>query len=163
VPCTPAQGRAAVWRKHGFEPPFWGDLWGFLALRIGACFHALNTGRYSRLHSRCDVSPSRHTHRRENTPAGNSWILGFWRSWGCKMTRLFSHETAWPLAPRPLKPRKISAAPTSFTTARRPRTRTAERLLAGLRRGRRCTPAPCAGHARPTDRPRATGGRQASG
>ena len=38
--------------------------------------------------------------------------------------------------------------PTSFTTARRPRTRTAERLLAGPRRGRRCTPASCAGHAR---------------
>ena len=38
--------------------------------------------------------------------------------------------------------------PTSFTTARRPRARTAERLLAGPRRGRRCTPASCAGHAR---------------
>jgi len=38
---------------------------------------------------------------------------------------------------------------TSFTTARHPRTRTAERLLAGPRRGRRCTPASsCAGHAR---------------
>ena len=31
--------------------------------------------------------------------------------------------------------------PTSFTTAHHPRTRTAERLLAGPRRGRRCTPA----------------------
>jgi hypothetical protein len=38
--------------------------------------------------------------------------------------------------------------PTFFTTARRPRTRTAERLLVGPRRGRRCTPASCAGHAR---------------
>jgi hypothetical protein len=38
--------------------------------------------------------------------------------------------------------------PISFTTARRPRTRTAERLLAGPRRGRRCTPALCAGPAR---------------
>jgi len=38
--------------------------------------------------------------------------------------------------------------PSSFTTARHPRTRTAERLLAGPRRGRRCTPASCAGHAR---------------
>ena len=37
-------------------------------------------------------------------------------------------------------------APASFTTARRPRTRTAERLLAG-RRGRRCTLASCAGQA----------------
>jgi hypothetical protein len=32
--------------------------------------------------------------------------------------------------------------PISFTTARRPRTRTAERLLAGPRRGRRCTRPP---------------------
>jgi len=37
--------------------------------------------------------------------------------------------------------------PTSFTKSRRPRTRTAERLLAARRRGRRCTPASCAGHA----------------
>ena len=33
-----------------------------------------------------------------------------------------------------------SRTPISFTTARRPRTHTAERLLAGPRRGRRCTP-----------------------
>ena len=38
--------------------------------------------------------------------------------------------------------------PRSYTTALRPRTRAAEQPLAGRSRGRRCTPAFCAGRAR---------------
>jgi len=65
------------------------------------------------------------------------WGSVFWRSW------------ARAIRPRP--PARHWAAERrhpSITTARRPRTRKAERLLAGPRRGRRCTPASCAGHAR---------------
>ena len=96
TPCTPAQDRAAVAKNMGSNPHF-GAIWGVFGGK-GACFHALNTRRCSRLHLRCSVFPSHHTHRREKKhQTGNSWILA---------RRLFSHETG----SRPLKPRKISAA-----------------------------------------------------
>ena len=78
APCTPAQDRAAVWRKNGFEPHFGAilDFFGLGKWEKGACFHALNTGRCPRLHLCCVVSPPCAIHTGEKKhQTGNSWIL----------------------------------------------------------------------------------------
>ena len=58
------------------------------------------------------------------------------RRWGCGVASSGGRGRASSAA---ACPSLGGRAPTSFTTARGPRTRTAERLLAGPRRGRRCT------------------------
>ena len=76
-----ACSRSSCGGENGLRTPIFGAILGFFWPRKygkGACFHALNTGRCSRLHLRCGVSPSRHTHKRHkhmSHQTRNSWIL----------------------------------------------------------------------------------------
>jgi hypothetical protein len=67
---------AKKWMFLGSNPHFGAILGFWFDPRKRACFHALNTGRCSRLHLRYGVSPPRAIHTGEKKhQAGNSWIL----------------------------------------------------------------------------------------
>ena len=89
APCTPAQDRAAVWRKNGFEPHF-GAILDFFDLGKRRMFPRTQHWPLSKTpFVLCGVSPLRHTHRREKTSDRKHLDSG---GWGCRMMRLFSHE-----------------------------------------------------------------------
>ena len=82
--------------KKWVRTPFWGDFGFFWPSENGKRRMFPRTQHWplsktpfvlSRL--LCGVSPSRHTHRREKTSDRKQLDSG---GWGCRMTRLFSHE-----------------------------------------------------------------------
>ena len=99
APCTPAQDRAAVWRKNGFEPPF-GAILDFVGPRKKA--HVSTPSTLAVVQETPFVpwclplapyTQARKTSDRKQLDSGG---------WGCRMTRLFSHKTglADPLNPQ---------------------------------------------------------------
>jgi hypothetical protein len=62
-------------RQKMARPLFWGRFGAFLALGKGHASTHLNWPLFKTSFALWCVSPSRHTHRRENHQTGNSWIL----------------------------------------------------------------------------------------
>jgi hypothetical protein len=72
--CTPAQDRAAVWRKNGFEPPFWGDF-GFFGPRKNAHVSTHSTWPLSKTPFVLWCLPLDIQTGEKKHQTGNSWIL----------------------------------------------------------------------------------------
>ena len=89
--------------KNGFEPHF-GAILDFFGLGKRRMFPRTQHWPLSKTpFVLCDVSPSRHTHRREKTSDRKQLDSG---GWGCRMTRLFSPENGL-YTLRSLKPAKL--------------------------------------------------------
>ena len=93
--------------KNGFEPHFEAilDFFGLGKRRMFPRTQHWPLSKTPFVLSRllCGVSPSRHTHRREKTSDRKQLDSG---GWGCRMTRLFSHENGL-YTLRSLKPAKF--------------------------------------------------------
>ena len=88
--------------KKWVRTSFWGDFGFFWPRKMGKRRMFPRTQHWPLSKTPfvlCDVSPLRHTHRREKTSDRKQLDSG---GWGCRMTRLFSHETGL-LAPKHLK------------------------------------------------------------
>jgi len=101
-----ACSRSNAVAKKGFEPPFWGDL-GLFWPSEKAHIPTRSTLAVFQDSICAVVSPPRAIHTSEKNTSDKKQLDS--GGWGCRMTRLFSHETGL-FASRPLQPRKMSAA-----------------------------------------------------